>query len=239
MAMIDHETSAMDWFMNPVPSQRCEKSLEDATGRSQQAAADISALLSLPDGVIENGLCGLPVDDLARMANLAKSAYWRAQPLGQPQKKSEPTMAEIAADVTRTWSMVEKQLGLLPAGIAFFMKIFEIAPAALQLFSFRNEPLATLKDSPKLKSHALKVMQTVDVAVKGLGDLDKLVPVLQGLGSKHVKYGVLPVHYDVVGQALLATLEGGLGKEWTPEVEHAWTTVYGVVAKTMIGNNYS
>ena len=44
----------------------------------------------------------------------------------------------------------------------------------------------------------------MDVAVKGLADLDKLVPVLQGLGTKHVQYGVIPEHYDVVGQALLA-----------------------------------
>ena len=69
-----------------------------------------------------------------------------------------------------------------------------------------------------MKAHALKVMQTVDVAVKGLADLDKLVPVLQGLGKKHVPYGVLPEHYEVVGQALLATLAGGLGAEWTDKV---------------------
>ena len=30
-------------------------------------------------------------------------------------------------------------------------------------------------------------------------------------------YGVLPVHYDVVGQALLATLEAGLGAEWNDQ----------------------
>ena len=34
-------------------------------------------------------------------------------------------------------------------------------------------------------------------------------------------YGVLPAHYDVVGQALLATLEGGLGAEWNDQVRWA------------------
>ena len=38
---------------------------------------------------------------------------------------------------------------------------------------------------------------------------------------------------DVVGQALLATLEKGLGKEWTESVKSAWTDVYGTVASTM------
>ena len=46
-----------------------------------------------------------------------------------------------------------------------------------ELFSFKDEP--NLAESPKLKKHAMSVMNTVDVAVKGLADLDKLVPVLQ------------------------------------------------------------
>ena len=46
-----------------------------------------------------------------------------------------------------------------------------------ELFSFRDEP--NLAESPKLKKHAMSVMNTVDVAVKGLADLNKLVPVLQ------------------------------------------------------------
>ena len=49
---------------------------------------------------------------------------------------------------------------------------------------------------------------------------------------------MLPVHYDVVGQALLATLEAGLGAEWTAQVKAAWIAVYGVISTTMIGDNY-
>ena len=46
-----------------------------------------------------------------------------------------------------------------------------------ELFSFKDE--SPLAESPKLKKHAMSVMNTVDAAVKGLADLDKLVPVLQ------------------------------------------------------------
>ena len=49
--------------------------------------------------------------------------------------------------------------------------------ACAELFSFKDEP--NLAESPKLKKHAMSVMNTVDVAVKGLADLSKLVPVLQ------------------------------------------------------------
>ena len=36
----------------------------------------------------------------------------------------------------------------------------------------------------------------------------------------------------------MATLESGLGAEWTDPVKDAWTAIYGIVAKTMIGDNY-
>ena len=52
-----------------------------------------------------------------------------------------------------------------------------------ELFSFKDEP--NLAESPKLKKHAMSVMNTVDVAVKGLADLDKLVPVLQARLAMH------------------------------------------------------
>jgi len=141
------------------------------------------------------------------------------------------------AEVQKTWAMVEGHpLGLEGVGVLFFKRIFEIAPEALALFSFRDEP--DMYESPKLKAHAVNVLKTVGVAVAGLSDLDKLVPVLTELGKKHVGYGVLPAHYDVVGQALLDTLEVGLGEAWTPSVKEAWVEVYGVVKTTMIGDNY-
>lgn len=48
-------------------------------------------------------------------------------------------------------------------------------------------------------------------------DIRARAPPTQALGKRHVPYGVLPAHYDVVGQALLATLEGGLGAEWNDQ----------------------
>jgi len=133
------------------------------------------------------------------------------------------------AQVTNTWALVAENLE--GNGVAFFRNVFRIAPEALQLFSFRD--VVNLYESPQLKAHATKVMSTVGVAVAGLQDIGKLVPVLSMLGKKHLAYGVLPAHYDVVGQALLETLEAGLGEHWTPAAAHAWATVYGTVADVM------
>lgn len=78
-----------------------------------------------------------------------------------------------------------------------------------------------------------KLMQVLGYAVGKLDALDELVPALAALGRKHVGYGVRERHYATVGAALLWTLAQGLGAAFTPEVEAAWTTVYGVLASTM------
>ena len=133
--------------------------------------------------------------------------------------------------VQSTWKLVEANLEA--NGVAFFRNVFRLAPAALQLFSFREVP--NLYESKELKAHAVRVMSTVGVAVAGLNEVEKLIPILTMLGKKHLTYGVLPAHYDVVGQALLETLELGLspGGHWTPAAKHAWGTVYGTVAGVM------
>jgi hemoglobin-like flavoprotein len=60
-----------------------------------------------------------------------------------------------------------------------------------------------------------------------------VVPALQDLGRKHVAYGTQAAHYGPVGEALLWTLERGLGPDFTPEVRDAWVATYALVADVM------
>ena len=119
-------------------------------------------------------------------------------------------------------------------------QIFSIAPEAKGLFPFSRgrQSDEDLYNNLYLKKHGANVVMTVNTAVDGLSDLDALVPVLQGLGKRHVAYGVLPPHYGVVGQALIATLGAALGDAFTDDVKTAWLAVYGIVQATMIGDNY-
>ena len=50
-----------------------------------------------------------------------------------------------------------------------------------------------------------------------LTKLDELVPILTSLGTKHVGYGVVPEHYAIVGEALIATLGDALGDAFDAE----------------------
>lgn len=64
-----------------------------------------------------------------------------------------------------------------------------------------------------------KLMKTLGVAVAMLEKMQTLIPILQNLGRKHVSYGVTAEMYPSVGEALLITLEKGLGEECTAKTK--------------------
>jgi hemoglobin-like flavoprotein len=117
-----------------------------------------------------------------------------------------------------------------------FARIAPVADDAAALFYrrlFQLDPMLKLMFRGDMAEQRKKLMQMLTAAVKGLDHLEQLAPVLQDLGRRHVVYGVADAHYDMVGQALLWTLEKALGRDFTPELRHAWTTVYTLVATTM------
>ena len=57
---------------------------------------------------------------------------------------------------------------------------------------------------------------------------------VQQLGARDAGYGVKKEDYGTVGEALLWTLEQGLGDAFTPSVKEAWTVVYTLLSETMI-----
>lgn len=66
-----------------------------------------------------------------------------------------------------------------------------------------------------------KLMSMLSTAVSNLHQVDLIIPAVQDLGRKHVDYGVKDEHYQPVGEALIFTLEKGLGGDFTPEVKDA------------------
>ena len=76
-------------------------------------------------------------------------------------------------------------------------------------------------------------MKTINIAVEALNDVEPLVPTLKQMGADHAGYGVKDRDYNVVGAALLWTLEQGLGDAFTDEVRNAWGAVYELLASVM------
>ncbi|MEO1257712.1 MAG: globin family protein [Bacteroidota bacterium] len=108
------------------------------------------------------------------------------------------------------------------AGTLFYNRLFEIAPEVRPLFG------------DDLKPQIAKLMGMLGMVVTNLTQLGTLVPKVEELGRRHGKYGVEPAHFDKVGEALLWTLEKGLGDAWQPDVATAWTTAYTTLANVMI-----
>jgi hemoglobin-like flavoprotein len=103
----------------------------------------------------------------------------------------------------------------------FYDRLFAIAPNLRRLFPV------------DMREQKRKLIQMIATAVGGLNNLDRLVPAVKALGARHSGYGVTAAHYELVGEALLWTLERGLGECFTPEVRSAWANVYGALAGTM------
>ena len=102
-----------------------------------------------------------------------------------------------------------------------------------QLFT-RDPALRALFRGGDMAEQGERLMQMLSAAIELLDRPGALMPVLLRLGQRHVGYGVVDAHYDSVGAELLDTLAAGLGDGFTVEVREAWTTMYGVVARTMM-----
>ena len=107
------------------------------------------------------------------------------------------------------------------AAALFYGRLFEIAPEVRPLF---NTDMA---------EQGRKLMTTLSVVVNGIDDLPALLPAVERLGRRHAGYGVTPGHFVPVGEALIWTLQQGLGDDFTPPVRDAWIEAYGALAAVM------
>ena len=113
------------------------------------------------------------------------------------------------------------------AATIFYDRLFEIAPSVKAMFP------------ADMTEQRRKLMAMLAAVVKGLGNLESVLPAASALAKRHVSYGAKAEHYPVVGAALLWTLEKGLGDGWTPDVAAAWTSAYGTLSGYMISEAYS
>jgi hemoglobin-like flavoprotein len=107
-------------------------------------------------------------------------------------------------------------------GDIFYTKLFMEAPQ-LQ-FMFR---------SPRMQQ-AEKLIQTLAIIVHRLDRLDSISHDIKSLSQRHVRYGVKPAHYEIVGTVLIWTLSKALGTSWNKELDQAWKNCYTILSNAMI-----
>lgn len=108
----------------------------------------------------------------------------------------------------------------------FYGRLFEIAPDVKPLFR------------ADIAEQGRKLMATLGVVVKGLTDLDRILPAAETLAVRHLAYGVTPEHYRPVGEALVWTLGKGLGDDFSDETRDAWIAAYTALSGAMIAAAY-
>ncbi|MEM7541416.1 MAG: globin family protein [Pseudomonadota bacterium] len=129
--------------------------------------------------------------------------------------------------------MTPEQIELVQSS---WQKVKPISEQAAELFYSRLfilDPDARSLFTGDMAAQGKKLMTMITTAVNGLRNLEAIVPAVQELGRRHVGYGVTNAHYDTVGEALLWTLEQGLGDAFDEPTKAAWTETYTILATTM------
>lgn len=134
--------------------------------------------------------------------------------------------------IRRSWKLV------IPiaetAADLFYRRLFELEPEYKRLF-----PEDMSGQKLKLLKMLAFIVKSLDYAESAWRDDvpedEDLLLVLLALGRRHdALYHVPREAYGTVGEALLWTLDYGLGEAFTDDVRAAWTSVYKAVSSTMI-----
>jgi hemoglobin-like flavoprotein len=123
--------------------------------------------------------------------------------------------------VKNSWKLFRRMDPQL-IGDVFYGRMFQQMPSFRPMF--KNN----------MTEQYAKIVDMLSLIVSRLDKLEQLTDEITQLALRHVKYGVRPAHYKIVGDALLWTLEKCLGKDWNPETADAWATCYKLLADTMI-----
>lgn len=110
----------------------------------------------------------------------------------------------------------------------FYGRLFTIAPEVRPLFAGSD----MFRQSEKL-------WNMLGTIVSMLDEPSHLVPAIEELAQDHVRYGVQPEFYRPVGDALLWTLEHGLGASWSEDTRHAWEAAFTALSQIMIRAAYT
>ena len=127
---------------------------------------------------------------------------------------------EQVHQLRKSFALVERHPEV--AALVFYQELFRIDPTLRDLF--RED----------ITEQGRKLMEMLGAALRLLDEPARLVPILEELGRRHVGYGVLPSHYPIVRQALIAMLRQTLRNELTPAVLAAWGELYDLVEVSML-----
>ena len=130
--------------------------------------------------------------------------------------------------------MTPRQIEVVQASFAKVAPIAETAAGMFYARLFELDPHLKPLFKGDMKRQGMMLMSMIATAVRGLSNTEALLPMVKNLGRRHVGYGVKDSHYATVGEALIETLEKGLGKDFDGEAREAWLGAYALLSSVMM-----
>jgi hemoglobin-like flavoprotein len=144
-------------------------------------------------------------------------------PPAPPVNRSRQVATRVSAKqiqlLRKSFALIEPQAAI--AGLIFYRNLFTLDPSLKSMFH------------TSIELQGRKLMEALNYTIATIEDPAMLVPVLEGLGRRHVSYGVKDIHYVAVIAAFLETLAEVLGTGCTSPVCDAWKAALAFVADTM------
>src|SRR5260370_41488367 len=106
---------------------------------------------------------------------------------------------------------------------AFYERLFGQFPQTRAFFA-----------STDMKEQRKKLLGALALVIQNLRKPEVLTSALNGLGQRHVSYGVRPEHYPIVGAVLLETFADVLGERWTPGYHDPWAQAHAALCAIML-----
>jgi hemoglobin-like flavoprotein len=115
----------------------------------------------------------------------------------------------------------------------FYRRLFELRPGYRELF--KDDIAAQKRKLLRMLAFVVRALDYKDTEWRDdVPPEQDLMLVVLALGRRHAElYRIPNESYAVVGEALLWTLDYGLGEAFTQDVRAAWTRLYTVLAQTM------
>ena len=134
------------------------------------------------------------------------------------------SITDAQKDIVRSTAPILKENGKEITSI-FYKKMFGAHPELLDIFNLTNQKVGT---------QPLALANTIYFAAENIDHLEALLPQVMLIAHKHRALMVLPEHYPIVGENLLAAIKEFLGDKATTEILDAWAAAYGIIAQIFI-----
>lgn len=134
----------------------------------------------------------------------------------------------------RTSPLSSSQVALVQDSFARIAPVADSVAGEFYDRLFRAHPDVRRLFPKDMTGQREKLISTLAVVVRGLGDFAGVEKLARELGARHRAYKAEPAHYKAVGEALIEALAARLGPRWSRELREAWIAAYTALSNAML-----